>query len=148
MKLQVIEQAFHLPGTFYLPTEDEIEKYGTMRDEYIRKCRVEPANNRCKVALAVGSRVFGVPIPMLQAARDCGADLLYALAADEARQRQTSLTETRQKLMAFSRVVSIGRQKEPNSWKAIGRAFNRSHCTVIHATQKYGGQIAAALEMS
>ena len=134
VKLELIN-AFSATPLFgmYLPTDDEIARYGTMRDDYARRCKEEPFINRCALALCIGARTFGISIPELQAARD---------------QLKPRLTEDRQKLMAFSRIVSVGMAKRPNSWKGIAKAFNRKHPTVINATQKYGAQIAAALEMS
>jgi len=117
----------------YMPTDEEIERYGKMRDDYVRTCKAEPFINRCALALSIGARSFGVSIADLQAARD---------------QLKPLLTENRQKLMAFSRIVSVATAKRPNSWKGIAKTFNRKHPTVINATQKYGAQIAAALEMS
>jgi hypothetical protein len=134
VKLEVIS-AFDATPLFgiYLPTDEEIARYGTMRDDYLRKCKAEPFINRCALALSIGARTFGISIPELQAARD---------------QMKPRLTEDRQRLMAFSRIVSFGAAKRPNSWKGIAKAFHRKHPTVINATQKYGAQIAAALEMS
>ena len=133
MKLEIIDQDCATPlfGPVYLPTDDEIIRFGTMRDDYVRKCKAEPFTNRCAVALYIGARAFNIPVPVLQAPRD---------------QMQPRLTDDRQRLMAFSRVVSFGRPL--NSWKGIARAFHRQHPTVMNATQKYGAKIAAALEMS
>ena len=80
-------------GSMYLPSDDEIALYGKMRHEYLRKLKAEPFINRYSLALTIGARSFGIPIPVLQAPRD---------------QMQPRLTEDRQRLMAFSRVVSVG----------------------------------------
>lgn len=135
MRIEIIDQDSATPlfGLIYLPTNEEIELYGTMRDDYVSKGKAEPFTNRCALALCVGSRAFNIPIPKLQAVRD---------------QRNPGLTENRQKLMAFSRIVSVGIERRPNSWKGIAKMFHRKHPAVINATQKYGMQIAAALEMS
>lgn len=114
-----------------MPSDEEIARYGRMRDRYVRRLAAAPFSNRYTLALSIGAEEFSIPIPVLQAARD---------------QRQPHLAEDRQRLMAFSRVVSLGRQL--NTWKGIARSFCRQHPTVINATQKYGAQIAAALEMS
>lgn len=134
MKLQANEQTCPTPlfGIF-LPTDEEITRYGTMRDDYRRKCKAEPFSNRCLMALCIGARAFGIAVPQLQAARD---------------RTRPRLDEDRQRLMAFSRVVSMGEPKTLNTWKGIARAFHRQHPAAITATHKYGAQIAAAMEMN
>lgn len=116
----------------YLPTDDEVRRYGAMRQDYERRYRSFPAANRSVMAIAVGARAFGLSVVDVQAERN---------------QRQPDISHKRQCLMAFARVVSVG-SPIPNSWASIARAVNRSHAAVIHATHKYGAQIAAAMEMS
>lgn len=116
----------------YLPTDDEVRQYGAMREDYERRCRANPAANRSAMAVGVAARAFGLSVTDVQADRD---------------QRQPDISHKRQCLMAFARVVSISAPHR-NSWASIARAVNRSHAAVIHATHKYGAQIAAAMEMS
>ncbi len=116
----------------YLPTDDEIARYGTMRDDYRRRCMAERFSNRCLLAFAIGARAFRLPADQLQA------------AFDKANPR---LTEDRQRLMAFSRLVGAAYDKTPNSWRGVARAFHREPSAVVFATHKYGAQIAAAMEM-
>lgn len=132
MRLELIDQA-RATQLFCLSSDDEIARYATMREDYLRRCLADPVRNRCTIALCVGAHAFGIPIPVLQAARD---------------QMQPRLIEDRLKLMAFSRIISLGTLKPANSWKGIARAFHRQHPAVMNATHKYGAQIAAALEMS
>lgn len=135
MQVEIIERDDTTPffGVIYLPTNEEIELYGSMREDYLRKRTAEPFTNRYTLALCIGSRAFRIPILDLQAARD---------------QKNACLTENRQKLMAFSRIVSIGIERRPNSWSGIARSFHRARPAVMYATQKYGAQITAALEMT
>jgi chromosomal replication initiation ATPase DnaA len=96
-----------------------IERYVLAAESYRRCVRERPKENRCRIALIVGARIFSVPIAQLQA------------------KRRDRLTSIRQQLMAFSRVVSLGDDK-PNSWMGIARCFNRRHQTVMHAALLYG----------
>lgn len=125
--------AIELFGSLYVPTDDEMTLFCGMRDEYARRCQAEPFANRCRIAFAVGARAFGIPPVVLQATRD---------------QKMPTLVEDRQMLMAFSRIVSlqVHPRSAPNPWKGIGRMFCRTHPCVMHATQKYGQKIAAAME--
>lgn len=133
MTLQLIDRSIPIQAfELYFPTDEEIDRFCTMRDDYARKCKAEPFTSRCVIALSVGSRAFRIPIPLLQSARD---------------QRQPQLVEDRQKLMAFSRVISLLHPQTPNTWKGIARAFNRKHPCVINAAHKFGAKIAAAMEM-
>lgn len=129
MKQQALE---HIAANAVLiPSLQDIERYCEMRDDYFERCLKLPTMNRYQLVLIVCAYGFDLPIEHLTA-HDRG---------------RTELVEIRQKMMAFSRVVSLGTPKL-NTWKGIGRAFKRRHSTVIHATQKYGPEIAAALEVS
>jgi hypothetical protein len=130
---QQYDVATPLFGSLYLPTDDEIALFCGMRDEYARRCRAEPFTNRCSIAMVVGARAFSIPPTVLKATRD---------------QKQPGLVESRQMLMAFSRIVSLQVHPEtaPNPWKGIARVFCRTHPCVMHATHKFGQKIAAAME--
>ena len=105
-----------------------------MRDDYARKYKKQGFANRYAVALTICARTFDIPPPVLAEPRD---------------QTRPKLVEDRKKLMAFCRVVSCAIHPGTlNTWKGIADKFNRKHPTVIHATQQYGAQIAAALETS
>ncbi len=129
MKQDFLEQIAN--DAVLIPTLQDIERYCEMREDYLERCVKLPAMNRCQIALLVCAYGFEIPIEHLTAPGRGTHDM----------------AETRQKLMAFSRIVSLGTPKL-NTWKGIGRAFMRRHSTVIHATQKYGAQIAAALEVA
>lgn len=112
---------------------DEVEAavFRQMAQDYHQACRQRPLDSRTLLALRIGARQFAVKPEALRRPERGGG-------------RPTHLVETRQKLMAFTRVVSL-HSDAVNEWKKIGLAFNRSHATVIHAAHKYGGQITAAL---
>ena len=129
MKQDFLEQI--ASNAVLIPTLADIERYNEMREDYLERCVKLPTMNRCQIALLVCSYQFEIPVEHLTAPG----------------RGRPELAEIRQKMMAFSRVVSLGTPRL-NTWKGIGRAFQRRHSTVIHATQKYGAQIAAALEVS
>lgn len=104
------------------------QRYRDAAQLYLEFCQKKPGENRCRVALVAGSMAFGKRISDLQS-----------------RARETDLAEVRQQLMAFSRIVSVGPTRRPNSWKGIARVFHRSHATVIYATKKYGDAITKVI---
>jgi hypothetical protein len=130
VKLEHIEVSF-TAVPLYLPHDEDMALFRQMRSDYVRRCSAGPFTNRCALAISVGADAFGIPIPLLQAPRD---------------RTKPGLTVDRLKLMAFCRVVSFCVPDRPNTWKGIARVFHRRHPTIIHATQKYGAQIAAAME--
>jgi chromosomal replication initiation ATPase DnaA len=107
----------------------EEECFRTMATKYWETCATRRGFDRCQIALRVGAKGLDISIDSLHERRRCKA-----------------LVEPRQKLMAFSRIVSL-ETDIVNSWKGIGRAFKRDHATVIHATHKYGDQISSALRV-
>jgi hypothetical protein len=118
-----------------LPEPADVALYGYMRADYVKSLkRVRNPASRTSLAMKIGAEAFGVPIEVLQGPRN---------------QKQADISEMRQKLMAFVRVVSLSVHPErPNAFKQIARAFNRKHPCIIHATHKYGSQITAALEVT
>jgi chromosomal replication initiation ATPase DnaA len=104
----------------------DLEIYRHLADEYHRACGLRPYDNHCLIALQIGARVFNVPVPDLQ----------------QPKRGLPHICDTRQKLMAFARLVD----ERSNSYKSIGRAFKRNHATVIHATHKHRDVIAMALQ--
>lgn len=129
MRHEALERVAH--EAVLIPTLQDIERYCEMREDYLERCSKLPTMSRYQVALMVCAYGFDMPLKELWA-HD---------------RKSTDLVEIRQKMMAFSRIVSLGTPKL-NTWKGIGQAFKRRHSTVIHATQKFGAQIAAALEVS
>lgn len=118
-----------LPAVSFLIADDiETARYRAMADDYRRACASRPGMKHCTIAFMVGAKAFGISAA--------------ALLSDD---KKRGLCADRQKLMAFSRIVSVG-TPVVNPWKGIGRAFMRHHATVIHATHKYGAQIAAAIQ--
>lgn len=111
----------------YLLNDEEAQRFLRMAIDYHNRCHIEPFLNRCVLALMVCAKGYELPIPLVQSHAG-----------------QTKIGEDRQKMMAFSRVISL-KAPCPNSWKGIARVFHRAHPTVIHATHKYGGRIAAIL---
>jgi hypothetical protein len=135
VKVEWVNRAYFepLPASYYL-TDYEADLLRNMRDDYARRYKKQGFANRYAVALAICARAFDIPALVLAEPRD---------------QTRPKLVEDRKKLMAFCRVVSCTvHPATPNTWKGIADKFNRKHPTVIHATQQYGAQIAAALEMT
>lgn len=130
MKLETLDSIFNLAAP--IPNLIDVRLYCDMRDEYLARCARTPQWSRCALAFLVCVDSF-----------DLTADQITAHD-----RHSRGLVETRQKMMAFCRVVSLGNCKPPNTWQGIARQFRRTHSTVIHATQKYGALIAAALEVS
>lgn len=127
----LIHDAPHFAMVTVLDVSD-IEHFARAGHEYHQVCAMRPFVHRCQLAMSLCSRIFGIPIEDIkaQAPRQIG--------------RAPAIVEMRQKWMAFARVVSLD-SDVVNSWKRIGHAFDRHHATVIHATHKYGDQIATAL---
>ena len=116
-------------GAFDTEENCDLAVYRYLADEYRQACGDRPYDSHAHIALQIGARVFNVPVSALRSAK----------------RGEQQLCETRQQLMAFTRIVSVA-HPQPNSWKSIGRAFNRHHATVIHATHKHGDIIAKALQ--
>lgn len=96
--------------------------------DYHAYCQAHPGQDRCKIALLIGSTHFA-----------------RSIAALQSKDRDGSLANIRQQLMAFARIVSLDAHP-PNAIKGIGRCFKRDHSTVIYAVKKYGKAISEALE--
>lgn len=119
-------------AVYYAAPDNDMDRYRQMAVEYRQVCTKRPFVKRCDLAFMIGARQFSVnPNDLRRSERGGG--------------RPTWLVETRQKLMAFARIVSEGESGPPNSWKGIGRTFNRHHASVIHAAHKYGAEIAAII---
>jgi chromosomal replication initiation ATPase DnaA len=108
---------------------DDNDIYRQMKDEYLVACEQQPFVNHCILAMIAGAKTYKVSVAKLQS-----------------RDRHREMTEIRQKVMAFARVVSITYETRPNSWKGIGRAFKRHHQTVMHSERKFGPEIRSAIE--
>ncbi len=128
--LYAVETPHVILNHFFIDDLD-FERYRAMARDYHLTCSKRPFVKRCDLAFMIGARQFHVAPDDLRQCEPGGG-------------RMTPLVETRQKLMAFARIVSE-RDDIVNSWKKIGKVFNRSHSTVIHAAHKYGEVIAAAL---
>lgn len=120
-----------------LPAPEDVALYGFMRDDYAKALkRIRNPISRTPLAVKIGAEAFGIPVEILKEPRN------HKKAGRE-------IVETRQKLMAFARVVSFAVHPDrPNPFKQIAAAFNRKHSCIIHATHKYGSEIAAALELN
>lgn len=105
-----------------------IDLYRRMADDYRRTCAKNTSLNRTQIAVKIVARTINIPIATLQA-----------------KSRKHDIVETRLRLMAFTRIVSLD-DRRPNPWKQIGRAFKRHHSTVISSVAKYGEEITHALE--
>ncbi len=92
--------------------------------EFARIVGPRPFIKQLPVVLALGAMAFGVPV----------GELLHS--------RKYSITHSRQKLMAFARIVL---PRDRCSTYEIGRAFQRDHSTVFFACEKYGAGIAGLL---
>ena len=132
MQLEIIQQGIQQAA--YHPTPADAERYLSARENYVRALkRIRNPISRVPLAVRAGATAFMVPVEVLQGPRD---------------QKDIEVSETRQKLMAFVRVVSLSVHPErPNPFKQIAAAFNRKHPCIIHATYKYGSEITAALEL-
>lgn len=132
MQLEIIHHG--IQQAVYYPTPADAERYQSARDNYVRALtRVRNPVSRVPLAVKAGATAFMVPVEVLQGPRD---------------QRDIEISETRQKLMAFVRIVSFAVHPDrPNPFKQIAAAFNRKHPCIIHATHKYGSEVTAALEL-
>lgn len=93
------------------PSRDRIR---SLTEQYRMALKARPFANRIQLALTLGTRIFDVDTAMLR-----GPKRKYS--------------EARQQLMTFVYVAS----EDGHNFKAIGRAFNRHHATVMHAVRKY-----------
>jgi hypothetical protein len=106
----------------------DTERFRWMSEEYHRICIARPFVNRCITALAVCSRGFDMPAAEIRA-----------------KSGNRALGELRQKLMAFSRVVSLDTDIV-NPWSGIAKQFDRKHSTVVCAVYRYGDAIQQAIK--
>jgi hypothetical protein len=132
MSLIVIEPAIPallMAGAVCPFTAEEIERLRHMANDYARVVHRKPFANHCIMAFEVCVHAVELPAEILRA-KDRGNPPLCVL---------------RQQMMAFSRVVSLRDTTRINSWKGLGRAFNRTHAAVMAATKKYGPAIEEVL---
>lgn len=117
---------FPAPSKFvFVAPAHEDEVFRAMRDAYLAS---HVKYNGCMLTLNLCADGFGIPVTVLRG-----------------RQRGGGIEMARAKLMAFSRVVSLDGPC-PNSLISIARAFHRTHPNVIYCMNRYGADIAAALE--
>lgn len=123
--MRFISPAEHRQPAFVPTMADDAARFVWMEREYHRITDPRPFINQCAVVRSVGVLAFGVPLDAL-------------LSTSKAH----AITDARQKIMAFSRIVIIPRC----SWAQIGRSFNRHYSTVFHAVHKFGETVEHALE--
>ncbi|WLA75072.1 helix-turn-helix domain-containing protein [Bradyrhizobium diazoefficiens] len=105
-------------------TAVEVNQFILAARNFYQTRAARPYLNQCIVAMSVAAKFYRVK-------RD---DLL---AAD----RDPDMTEVRQKIMAFVRVVTMA------SARQIGRAFNRDHSSITVACDKYADAIRRSLAL-
>jgi chromosomal replication initiation ATPase DnaA len=88
-------------------------RYRKMLDEFNAICAARPYLNHCTIACTVGAQVFGVTV------------------ADLRTRPNRDVLATRQKIMAFTKVVTGA------GYHQIARTFNIDHSAVIRACERY-----------
>ncbi|MGY8677288.1 helix-turn-helix domain-containing protein [Bradyrhizobium sp. UFLA05-153] len=88
-------------------------RYRKMLDEFEAISAARPYLNHCTIACTVGAQVFGVTVQDLRT------------------RPNRDILATRQKIMAFTKVVTGA------SYHQIARTFNIDHSAVIRACERY-----------
>ncbi|UQR66185.1 hypothetical protein LRP30_13415 [Bradyrhizobium sp. C-145] len=101
---------------------DEARRYREMAREFQRIRAARPYVNQCVVARDLGARAFGISVDHLLAGT-----------------READVTAIRQKLMAFTHVMT------GLSFRQIATVFDRDHSAVGYACNKYERAIRAAV---
>ena len=88
-------------------------RYRKMRDDFAAISAARPYLNHCTIACSVGAQVFGVTVQDLRT------------------RPNRDVLATRQKIMAFAKVVTGA------NYHQIARTFNIDHSAVIRACDRY-----------